>query len=292
MNHSGGREGAMGIFDFFKRDKTDDGGKPVDRKLASLAKTTADKRAQAYDRDEAMRALIKLGTPDAAAALLKRFSIKVDPSITDSEEKQLAFDGIVSIGRGGGGIRLADVGKDPKEIDDAPLTKEEVAELRDAVVECTREYCARAENLNWALKLMRALLDDDGYQAEVLALLGKHDTEYSRNVEPKINLLCALEDIVSDAVREAVEEYLQDVNETVRFHAVETTFKQGNDASVAPLVAMIEEEESVRVKNKVADGMVRLSWSIPDALRDAAREALTDAREYRVRDDGSIEKVA
>jgi HEAT repeat protein len=283
----------MGLLDFFKRgrpEKADDG-KTFEKKVESLGKKAADKRAQAYDRDEAIRALIEIGTHEAAEVLFKRFTLKVDPSITDQDEKQLAFDGIVSIGRGERCRRVSDVGKDPKEVSDAPLTKEEVSELRAAVIAAARDYCKTAESLTWPLKVMRDLLDDPSYERQLLELLSSYDTEYTRNVEPKINILAGMEAIHSDAVRQAVEQYLDDVNETVRFHAVQTTFEQGDPASLGPLIAMLANEESVRVKNKVADGILDKGWTIPAALRDDYRDATRDVHEYRMTESGKIEKV-
>jgi hypothetical protein len=289
----------MGLLDFFRKNapQTEAPARPadkkgyVDKKVASLSRTASNKRAQAYDRDEALRRLIDIGTVEAADALLQRFTPKVDPSITDLEEKQLAFDGIVTIGRGQKGKRLADVGKDPKEVSDAPLTEAELGEISAAVIDRTVSYCRSAENLTWALKVLRALEDDERYERTLLALLGDFDTEYTRNVEPKVNLLAALEEVVSPRVRAAVEAYLDDANETVRFHAVETTYKQGSEASIAPLCALLAKEESVRVKNKVAEGMIRLGWKLPEALREQARTAMSDVWEYRLRDDGSFCKA-
>jgi HEAT repeat protein len=263
----------VGFFDFLK-------GKGGDRKLASLIKTATEKRAQQYDRDAALRQLVDVGTADAAEGLLKRFSVQVDPSITDEEEKQLAYDGIVAIGQG----RKGDFG----DGDDA---KKKVAELREAVVERTRAYCKTAENLTWPLKVFRALHGDEDYQRELLDLLTAWDTEYTRNVEPKVNLLAALEDVKSEASRMAVQEYLGDVNETVRFHAVHTLFAQGDPAAIPALVAMLEPEESVRIKNKVAAGFIDKSWKVPADLRDKWREWMRDAYEYRLADDGTVAKA-
>jgi hypothetical protein len=284
---------AVGLFDFLKRGKEppppeDDGGKHVDRRLASLGKKASDKRAQSYERDEALRGLIDIGTSEAASMLLKRFNLKVDPSITDQDEKQLAFDGIVSIGRGERGKRLGDSGKESKEAASQPLTAEELAALRDSVVAHTRAHCKTAENLTLALKVLRDLLDDPSYEKELLDLLSAYDTEYTRNVEPKLNLLAALEDVRSEPVRQAAQSYLEDANETVRFHAVETTFKQGNPESLEHLVAMLRDEESVRVKNKVAEGLVRLGWTVPEGLRSDFLEGMRDVYEYRATADGKV----
>src|SRR4029077_1561542 len=126
------------------------GAAPVDRKVAGPAKIAADKRAQTYDRLEALQQLADMKTADAAAALLKRFTFSIDPSITDQEEKDVAFQGIVAAGK-----------------DAVP-----------AVV----EFCLKAEALTWPLKILRELLEDDEYEEELLDLLSRFDTEYARNV--------------------------------------------------------------------------------------------------------------
>lgn len=266
----------MGLFDFFRggaRQETSGG--RAERKLESLIRTATDKRAQPYDRHDALQKLIDVGTPEAAEGLLKRFGVKVDPSITDEEEKQLAYDGIIAIGMGRKGH----------------LGEQEAREVRSSVIEYARAYCKTAENLTWALKVLRDLEADDEYEAELLALLADHDTEYTRNVEPKVNLLGAFESQRGERAREAVEAYLSDVNETVRFHAVHTLFEQGDVAAIPALVRLLTDEESVRIKNKVADGFVRLAWRVPESLRDIYRSATRDAYDYRLGSDGLVEKV-
>jgi hypothetical protein len=295
----------MGLFDFFTRGGKDvppppEAPKYLDKKVASLAKRVADKKLQPFDRDEAIRNMIAIGTHEAATALLKRFSLSVDPSITDQEEKQLSFEAIVSIGKGQRGKRVADAGKDDKEISSDPLTPVEVAELRDAIIDATVDYCDKAENLTMPLKVMRELLDDAAYEAQLLAQLGRFDTEYTRNVEPKINVLAALESIQSDTILDAVLAYLDDVNETVRYHAVQTTFAQnegraddddGCARSLAALVSMVENEESVRIMNKVCDGIMDKGWAIPADLRAAWDEGTRDVYEYRTDSAGRVNKV-
>ena len=48
---------------------------------------------------------------------------------------------------------------------------------------------------------------------------------------------------------------------------------------------MAEEEESVRIKNKVAAGLVERDWAIPTEQQQPLREALRDSK-YTV-DDGA-----
>jgi hypothetical protein len=61
---------------------------------------------------------------------------------------------------------------------------------------------------------------------------------------------------------------------------------------VPALVKMLGSEESVRVKNKVAEGLMTRGWSVPAELRSAANEALRDSNGFSVGTDGKIRKGA
>jgi HEAT repeat protein len=236
----------------------------VDKRVVSAGKVAGDKKAQTYDRLEAIQQLAEIKTPDAAAALLKRFTFIIDPSITDQEEKEIAFQGVVSAG------------------------PECVPQVIDFALVCIK----KGEPITWLLKVLHELLEDDAYEEELVKLLGGFDTEYARNVEAKVQVIQALEELVSPAAREAVAPFLEDVNETVRFHAVQTTFAQNDPESIPAMVKLLEAEESVRVKNKVAEGLLFRSWVIPAELRDVTSAALRDTSGYRVGQDGKIAKSA
>ena len=250
----------MGFFDFLRKSSPPPAGSaaPSDKKVAGPARVAADKRAQTYDRLEALQQLAEMKSADAAAALMRRFTFVLDPSITDQEEKDIAFQGVVAAG----------------------------ADAVPSVI----DFCAKAEALTWPLKILRELLEDDEYREELIELLGKHDTEYARNVEPKLQIIAALEAVVDDDVREAVAPFLEDVNETVRFHAVQTTFAQNSEECVPPIVALLEAEESVRIKNKVGEGLSFRGWIIPEELRAKTAAALRDTNGYSVGPDGKIKK--
>ncbi|MFT3771939.1 MAG: HEAT repeat domain-containing protein [Minicystis sp.] len=252
----------MGFFDFLKKKSVPPaagGSGPAapaqDKRVAGPAKVAGDKRAQTYDRMEALQQLADMKTPDAAAALLKRFTFSIDPSITDQDEKEVAFQGVIA------------AGKD--------------------VVPAVLEFCAKAEQLTWPLKVLYELLDDAEYEEKMIEVLDRFDTEYARNVEPKLQVIQALEEVKSEHVREAVEPFLEDVNETVRFHAVQTTFAQNNPVSLAPLVKLLEAEESVRVKNKVGEGLLFRGWVIPGDLREKVQVALRETA-FGLGSDGKI----
>jgi HEAT repeat protein len=237
----------MGLFDIFTgKSEKGRGETPAaptgDKNVARLAKVAGDKHAQNYDRIEAVESLARLGTGEAAAALLKRFTFHIDPSITDQEEKDAALRGVLAAG--------------------------------EAAIEPIRNFCVRAESLTWALKILKDLVPADRYVEELIRMLERFDTEYTRNVDPKQQIIYELEHFNLPAIRPAVERFLEDSSEAIRFVAVATLFLQEDPASAGPLAKVLVEEESVRVKNRLLEGLAARGWPIPEDLRDAAREAL------------------
>lgn len=234
----------MGLFDFLGKKKDD--AAPAARKapkdVPRLSRLAGDKMAQNYDRQEAIDELAKAKTPEAAEGLLRRFAFTMEPSITDQDEKEAAAEGIVAAG--------------------------------EAAIEPIRRYCARAESLTWPLKILRRIVPADQIVDELLALLDEFDVEYMRNPEPKIQLISVLEEYPSNDVRVAVEPFLTDVNETVRFHAAVTVFSMNDESSVPALVKALAEEESLRVKNRIATGLVDKAWRVPKELDATCRSAL------------------
>jgi hypothetical protein len=238
----------MGLFDLFKGKSGKDGVASPARKsnaAAKYAEAAGSKRAQAYDRQEAIAELCKLKSADAVEALLKRFTFMTDPSITDQEEKEAAFEGIVAAGR--------------------------------EAVEPVRAFAAKAESVAVPMRVLKELLPEEELVEELVVWLKRWDTEYAKFIDPKLQLLASLEDYRHPQIREAVEPFLQDVNEPARFHAVAATLAQKDAAAIPALLATLLDEESVRVRAKVADGFVALGWEVPEEQRDAVRKVLPPA---------------
>jgi HEAT repeat protein len=67
-------------------------------------------------------------------------------------------------------------------------------------------------------------------------------------------------------VRDAVEPFLADVNESVRFHAAGTLFAIGLAESAEQLVDTVVREESLRIKNRIARGFEQAGWTLEETL--------------------------
>ncbi|MGH7434949.1 MAG: HEAT repeat domain-containing protein, partial [Polyangiaceae bacterium] len=227
----------MGLFDRLMGGSSD--------KKASPAAKWADRmerRAQNYDRQEAITALSDMGTPEAVELLLKRFTFHMDPSITDQEEKDAAFQGVLRAGT--------------------------------AAIEPIRAFAARAESLAWPMKIARELLEEPEFVEELLRWLARWDTEYSKFVDPKVQILTALEEHKGGAIREGVERFLEDVNEPSRFHAVNAVFAQDDVAALPALLKLLVEEESVRVRTKIVEGLAAQGWEISADQRQGVSRAM------------------
>lgn len=246
----------MGLFDLFKGKGKDGGEKKKASPAAKWAEAAGSKRAQPYDRQEAIQELSKLGTADAAEALLKRFTFATEPTITDQEEKQLAFEGILQAGK--------------------------------AAIEPVRAFAAKAESLRWPMRILKELLEEEELVDELIVWLEKWDTEYAKFIDPKLQILEELGDHVNPKIRPAVERFLEDVNEPARFNAVTTVLAQKEPEALGPLITLMLDEESVRVRTKIADGLTELGWEIPEDQRDPVRKVLPP--QFTVDGSGRVKK--
>lgn len=206
------------------------------------AQRIANKRAQAPDRWDSIQALSHLlaqSKKDKAAdriasivaALLPRFGYYTDPTITDQEEKDLAFRVILEGGADG--------------------------------VPAIRQYMKASESLTWPLKMLDRLLSPSDVTGELLAVLEPMDTEYQRDPQRKLQVLQALEERRDSRIGPAVSRFFEDVNETARFHAVGAVLSQEDAESHRELAdKLLTGEESVRVKTRVLERFAERGWAL------------------------------
>lgn len=229
----------MGLFSIFKSKPAAAG---QDRELARLQKMISNKLSQNLDRQAALERLAVMGTKEAAQVLLQRFTWTLDPSITDQEEKAIAVEGLVKAGKN--------------------------------ALDPIRNFCKNTQSMSWPLKALRQIVTGKELEAEMLGLITYFDTDYQRNPEPKIQLLQALEEFPSEEISAAVEPFLTDSNEAVRFTAVTTLFHIGQERAIPSLMKALSEDESLRIRNRIAQGLVEQGWKIPSDLEDSCRASL------------------
>ncbi len=192
--------------------------------LRKYADRVANKRAQAYDRWEAIQALIQVGSAEAVEGLLPRFTFYVEPSITDQEEKDLAFNGIVEAGA--------------------------------VALEPVSAFLRKAESISWPIKMLDKLMPQEIVVANLIDLLAGMHTEYERDPARKIQILTALSERKDARIGSGVVRFLEDANETVRFTAVAAVLSQDDAVTHVPqLIECLCVEESVRVRNRILEAL-------------------------------------
>jgi HEAT repeat protein len=211
--------------------------------LRRHAERTANKRAQAIDRWESIQALIAMGTPEAAEALLQRFTFYVEPGTTDQEEKDAAYYGIVALG--------------------------------ERALDPVGAFLKKAGSISWPLKILDELAKPEIVVEKLLGLLREMDIEYERDPQRKVQVLAALQERVDARIVPAVVRFLEDTNETVRFNAVGAVFAQKDAEQVRDtLVDRLCAEESVRIRNRLFQGFAARDWDF-GKRKEEVRKSLT-----------------
>ncbi|MGB5812148.1 MAG: HEAT repeat domain-containing protein [Polyangiales bacterium] len=238
----------MGLFDVFT------GGGGLKKHLARVA----NKRTQQHERWESIQALADDGSEEALRGLLTRFTVRVDPSITDGEEKNATFLGIVKHGR--------------------------------AAVGPVREFLETGDTLAWPLKILREIQGEEEVTTALLELLEKMDTGYERDPQKKIDAIASLEDTKDARTVGAVTRFLEDMNETVRFHATSAIFSQDEaQGAIGELTDAFLREESVRVRMIILDGFMEREWKLAGP-RDQLQKKLPAG--YSLGKKGEVRKKA
>jgi HEAT repeat protein len=180
-------------------------------------------------------------TREAVEALLPRFTFYVEPSITDQEEKDAAFAGIVESGAAG--------------------------------VEPVVAFLKRVDSISWPVKMLDKVAEPEAVVGYLLDLLTKMDTEYARDPESKIQILTTLAERTDPRAAEAVVRFLGDANESTRFAAVGAIVGQNAVATYkSALVNTVCGEDSVRVRNRILDALATGGHSVePEQERVKAR---------------------
>ena len=203
------------------------------------------RRAQAVDRWEAIQALLKIGSPEAVAALMPRFAFYVDPSITDQEEKDTVFDGIVQLG--------------------------------DAAIAPVVAFLRKAESASWSIKILDRIATPEAVVEKLVELLSEMDTEYERDPQRKVQMLATLEERHDPRIAACAARFLTDANETVRFNAAGTLLAQAEaSAHREALLSCLCAEDSVRVRNRILDAFVSNEWDV-GAQAEVVRSRLQGA---------------
>jgi hypothetical protein len=218
----------MGLFDLLSKDKRDE------RARSKNIKQAVNKYAQSPDRLKALQALLDDGSDEALFGLMRRFGIVYDKSIEDEQEKEWVFESLVAKGR--------------------------------TALPAVKKYLFSAESISWPLRVLdKIAANPDEEIAFVEEVLERHEPGYERDPTKKIQLLNHLGALKHPRCAELAAPYLKDMDEGVRYTAVEALLRQKNEAVARePLLELFtsDAEESLRIRIKIAEGFTDLGWLV------------------------------
>ncbi len=216
-----------------------------EKRIKSLQKKITEKYGPPENRQKAIDQLLDVGTPAAFAALMMRFTVAAEPSITDAEEKDYTFNAILK--------------REAEAV--APIQ----AFLRKSDVATS-----------WAVKLLRQLVpeaDVVGLSIDILAKLGP---EYTRDPEKKTVLISTLGELKDERIVPALVTFLADPSDEVRIAAAFALTRQRDERSREPLLkAFVDSLDRGRVTAVLAAALAELAFGV-QGFREKVEKALPE----------------
>jgi len=228
----------VGLFDFLSGGKGGSLKKTVDK--------ANNKHAQSIDRFKALESLRDDGSEEALVGLLRRFSFVYDKTIEDEQEKDWIHDTLVEMARTNG----------EGEKDGESLTR---------VLAALEKSLISAESISWPLRVLEHVADAERSWPIVEKVIAANDNEYTRDPSRKIQLVNFLGEFEDPRAVKSLLQYLEDVDEGVRFHTIESLVaRKEEETAREPLLTLLvkPEEESRRIKIRILDGLADLGWTV------------------------------
>jgi HEAT repeat protein len=191
------------------------------------------KYAQSPDRLKALQSLRDDGSDEALYGLMRRFGMMYDKTIEDEQEKDWVFEVLVEKGA--------------------------------SILPALKRYLFSAESISWPLRLLDKVANKEQELAVLKEVLARHEPGYERDPTKKIQLLNHLAGLKDERVSPLLVPYLEDMDEGVRYAAVEALTRQGDEAAARePLLAhfVSPKEESLRVRIQIAEGFASVGWVV------------------------------
>lgn len=204
-----------------------------ERALQKACAKAADHKIKPDDRRPALYTLLDDGGEEAVTALIKRFTFIYDSNIVnDEDEKTLVYEGLVKMG--------------------------------DRILPQIKKHLHSSPTLSWGLRLLNDVCDHETTWQVLDEVLADYEPGYERDPTRKLQLIAFLGEFKDARVAAQIVPYLKDHDETVRFTTVESLLKQKAEEAREPLLELMtsEEEESGRIKHRIAEGFVEEGWLV------------------------------
>lgn len=204
------------------------------RTAAKLQKKATEKYGPPENRQGAIEELGEMRSPRAIEALLMRYAVRVEPGITDDEEKQRV---LVLVKQAGAGIAV-------------PVLK---------------KFILGRDEISWPLKGLSDLLPESELVAFLIEALRKAAGEYSRVPEKKVLLLHAFAQHRSPDAVPAALPFLEDMDDEVQIAAAQAMALQKDERAREPLIQHFlraHDAKNARVREALAGLLVDTQFDV------------------------------
>lgn len=225
-----GRLLQMGLFRYFSKEASNE------RKRASAQKRLSNMYYQSVERMGAAQEMAELAQQNDAQALiilLQRFE-HMNPSTTiDRDEKDYVVELLAGIG--------------------------------SFAVEGTKDYVRKTvEAIFWPMRFLQKALSEEEFTDFLAEVLAATSEDYTRDPKKKLNLVQLAGEHHNAAVKKEVIRFVNDHDESVRFHAIDVALRLDIDGTREALAARWANpsEESGRIWTQIATAFIERQWSV------------------------------
>jgi HEAT repeat protein len=202
-------------------------------KVRRLQKKMMEKFGPKENRQGAIEELGEMKTEPAIEALLLRYTFRIDPGITDDEEKAR----VLALVSEAGPVALGPV----------------------------KRFISSRDEISWPLRALEALVPQAEFVQFLVEVARKVGSEYSRVPEKKVLLLHALSGQRSAEIAQVVLPFLEDMDDEVQIAAAEVVVRQEDPVGREPLIQHFlkaHEGSNARVREGLAGLLADSPWDV------------------------------
>ncbi len=216
--------------DFIRKLFSDSEG-PSERQISRALKQVTQTHGDPATRVGAMERLAGWNTPEAATALLRRFTVQVPQETMDLEEKQYT-------------VRL-------------------LTEMGRATVEPILNYLRTEPDVTWPVRALREILPRDEYIADLKDTIERLGSAYTRWPEAKVVLIEHLPQEAFPQVRETLLRFLEDEDDDVCIAAADYLAHSGDEEVRERLIeTLLNAEARPRVRGRIFELFCELEMAV------------------------------
>ncbi len=204
---------------------------PSQRQIQRAIKQITQIHGEAGTRVAAMERLASWRTAEAAAALLRRFTVQTPQASMDLEEKQYAVKLLAEMGK---------VAADP-----------------------ILNYLSTEPDVTYPVQALKGIYSQDEFHIALINVLTGLSTGYTRWPEAKAVLIAHLSDDAFPQVVETVLRFLEDEDDDVCIAAIDYLARNGDEVIREKLLeTFLEAESRPRVRGRILDHFCEREWTV------------------------------